>query len=833
MRRPSSTRFNYAFEGIIHVLRTQRNMRIHFMIAAGVLVAAVAIGVTRGSSWSRCCVAIAFVMFAEMINTAIEGAVDVSTTSFDPNAKLAKDIAAGAVLIATVTAVAVGYLVFSERLADRSSRLLERLSEAPAELTLVALVLTTIAVIGTKALTAQRHAAARRASRPGTRRSRSPAGWRSRCSSTEQQFLVSSVAFVLALLVAQTRVESGIHSPLEVFWGALLGALTALVGDPGRSHERRARGDEGLLRRPRARVRRLVVPPRPLRPRGGGQRALGAPRRPRSRRRWTRCARSAASSSSPRARACGRGTSSATPTRVLAIDASHETLELNRSRSGGRAEYRVADVFAWEPEERFDLCVFGFWLSHVPESRFDAFWDTVRRASDRFFLVDSAAGDPAAHLWERSGEREVRRLSDGREFEIVKRRWSPETLGARASSALGWATDLRTSSGGSLVYGTGTAGSVTGAELVERAETARAARLRALLELPRRRGRARPRRHASSRASTSRTPRTRSGCARSGRPSRAQSSRATARATSRPSGSPRRPAADAASGCTSSASTGSPSGARTARSPSTRRPSCSRTRGTCPNEVSHVPGAALGVRCRRAQCGARARRAACVQRRQPSAERGSAAREPKAAGGVRSGFVAVAGRPNVGKSTLVNALCGGKVAIVSDKPQTTRRRIFGIANGDDYQLVLADLPGFQRPRDPLTEHMQRTVRRVLRGRRGRAVRAGRARARSAPATASSPRSVFALGVPVVIALNKVDRLKPGHIAQQMQTGGAARRLPRAPSGQREDRRRRRRAARRARRPPPGGPAATSRSTSAPTSGSRSRSRSSCARRRCT
>ena len=76
---------------------------------------------------------------------------------------------------------------------------------------------------------------------------------------------------------------------------------------------------------------------------------------------------------------------------------------------------------------------------------------------------------------------------------------------------------------------------------------------------------------------------------------------------------------------------------------------------------------------------------------------------------MKSGIVAVAGRPNVGKSTLVNALCGGKVAIVSDKPQTTRRRIFGIANGGDYQLVLADLPGFQRPLDALTERMQRTV----------------------------------------------------------------------------------------------------------------------------
>src|SRR5690242_21822469 len=72
--------------------------------------------------------------------------------------------------------------------------------------------------------------------------------------------------------------------------------------------------------------------------------------------------------------------------------------------------------------------------------------------------------------------------------------------------------------------------------------------------------------------------------------------------------------------------------------------------------------------------------------------------------GMKSGFVAVAGRPNVGKSTLVNALCGGKVAIVSDKPHTTRRRIFGVVNEPDTQLVLTDLPGVQRPLDRLTEH---------------------------------------------------------------------------------------------------------------------------------
>src|SRR5215204_2327448 len=136
---------------------------------------------------------------------------------------------------------------------------------------------------------------------------------------------------------------------------------------------------------------------------------------------------------------------------------------------------------------------------------------------------------------------------------------------------------------------------------------------------------------------------------------------------------------------------------------------------------------------------------------------------------VKSGFVAVAGRPNVGKSTLVNALAGGKVAITSDKPQTTRRRIFGVANGSDSQLVLADLPGFQRPRDPLTEHMQRTVDSSFEE-IDAVVFVLDARDRIGAGDRFIAERVFALGVPVVIALNKVDRLKPGHIATQMNTG---------------------------------------------------------------
>jgi GTPase len=134
---------------------------------------------------------------------------------------------------------------------------------------------------------------------------------------------------------------------------------------------------------------------------------------------------------------------------------------------------------------------------------------------------------------------------------------------------------------------------------------------------------------------------------------------------------------------------------------------------------------------------------------------------------VRSGFVAVAGRPNVGKSTLVNAVCGGKVAIVSDKPQTTRRRIFGVANGEDHQLVLVDLPGFQRPRDTLTEHMQRTVDQSFEDVEA-VLFVLSARERIGGGDRFIAQRVFGLGVPVVIALNKVDRLKPGHIASQMQ-----------------------------------------------------------------
>jgi diacylglycerol kinase (ATP) len=221
--------FNFAFEGIIHVLRTQRNMRIHFAIAVAVLIAALAVGVRR-LELVVLLLAISFVLIAEMLNTALEAGIDVATTSFDPLAKLAKDIAAGAVLIATVNAVAVGYLVFVERIKDPSSRVLDTLREGPAELTLVALVLTTVIVIAAKAYT--RRGRPLSGGLPSGHAAVAFAGWMAATyilGDSTHWFLISSLTFMMALLVAQTRIESGIHSFVEVLSGGVLGALVTLV----------------------------------------------------------------------------------------------------------------------------------------------------------------------------------------------------------------------------------------------------------------------------------------------------------------------------------------------------------------------------------------------------------------------------------------------------------------------------------------------------------------------------------------------------------------------------------------------------------------------------
>ena len=123
----------------------------------------------------------------------------------------------------------------------------------------------------------------------------------------------------------------------------------------------------------------------------------------------------------------------------------------------------------------------------------------------------------------------------------------------------------------------------------------------------------------------------------------------------------------------------------------------------------------------------------------------------------RSGFVALAGRPNAGKSTLVNRIVGDKVAIVSDKPQTTRREIRGVATGDGWQLVLVDLPGVQRPRDALTERMQRQVERALAD-ADAALFVLNGEQEIGPGDRYIAEALKRAEVPAVTVLNKIDRL---------------------------------------------------------------------------
>jgi GTP-binding protein Era len=133
----------------------------------------------------------------------------------------------------------------------------------------------------------------------------------------------------------------------------------------------------------------------------------------------------------------------------------------------------------------------------------------------------------------------------------------------------------------------------------------------------------------------------------------------------------------------------------------------------------------------------------------------------------RSALIGVAGRPNVGKSTLVNALCGAHVSIVSDKPQTTRRRVAGILNGDGWQLVLLDLPGFQTPRDGLTGRMQRTVDETLADVDAILFVLDGTEPPGAGDRFIAER-VFGSGTPVVVALNKIDRLSPAAIGEAIE-----------------------------------------------------------------
>jgi len=224
------TSFNFAFDGIVHALRTERNMWIHFGIAALVLVAALFFALTRLEVIALL-VAISFVVITEMFNTAIEHVVDLVTDEDDPRARVAKDVSAGAVLVAAVNAVAVAYLVFYDKITSVPYTILSQLRGSPIDVTVIALVLVILAAIALKALT--HRGTAFHGGLPSVHAAVAFGTWVAitfLASGTTFALPISAVTLFLALLVAQSRVQAKIHTLTEVAVGAALGmAVTALL----------------------------------------------------------------------------------------------------------------------------------------------------------------------------------------------------------------------------------------------------------------------------------------------------------------------------------------------------------------------------------------------------------------------------------------------------------------------------------------------------------------------------------------------------------------------------------------------------------------------------
>jgi diacylglycerol kinase (ATP) len=221
--------FDHAYRGLIYAVRTQRNMSIHVLIAVLVLVGSLLVGVSK-LELAVLVLVIIVVFVTEMFNTAMEFAVDLVTKEYHPLAKLAKDVSAGAVLVSSVGAVLVGYLILADNLEPLSLETLDTIRRQPAHLTLVALGVVVLLVLLGKALTHSPSSFA--GGMPSGHAAVSFAGWVAvSFVAAEGRFagLVSIIALLMALLVCQSRVESRTHTFYQVAMGALIGVFVTVA----------------------------------------------------------------------------------------------------------------------------------------------------------------------------------------------------------------------------------------------------------------------------------------------------------------------------------------------------------------------------------------------------------------------------------------------------------------------------------------------------------------------------------------------------------------------------------------------------------------------------
>lgn len=216
---------NYAFEGIIYALKTQRNMKIHFFVAIVVLFASLFFDFTRIEILILL-LTISMVIVAEMINTSIESTIDLITDKYHIFAKIAKNVAAGAVLIAAINSIIVAYLLFFHRINPYTIQVLHHVRQSPLHITFIALIVVIFAVIAVKAYFGR-----------GTPlQGGMPSGHAAVAFSLataitfiSENMFIATLSVLMALLVSQSRIEAKIHSVFEIVVGGILGILITII----------------------------------------------------------------------------------------------------------------------------------------------------------------------------------------------------------------------------------------------------------------------------------------------------------------------------------------------------------------------------------------------------------------------------------------------------------------------------------------------------------------------------------------------------------------------------------------------------------------------------
>lgn len=217
--------FNHAIEGIIYTVRTQRNMKIHLVVAILVLFFSLFFNLSK-IEMVILLITITLVIVLELINTAIEATIDVLANYYHPLAKIAKNVSAGAVLVAASNAIVVGYLLFFDKLKPITNNVLFKIKQSDTTVVFICLILVVIVTIIVKALYGE--GTPLRGGMPSGH-SALAFGTATAISFLTADMLIITLCFFLAFMVAQSRVESKIHTFYEVFVGTALGILITVL----------------------------------------------------------------------------------------------------------------------------------------------------------------------------------------------------------------------------------------------------------------------------------------------------------------------------------------------------------------------------------------------------------------------------------------------------------------------------------------------------------------------------------------------------------------------------------------------------------------------------